>query len=227
MIDEEALKVQMEIDGKEKIEKEKLNNIRIKLKFDLKERIEAGVLKIKSDEDFLYEQYHQYCHEEKFNDTYNDPNPANNKEKEDAFNTSTQLLNYNYDVTTVVKSLNAFSFLNYKIVFNEAQYNIFNYLCKQTFLGEYMIGFPIDNFVSKIYDKQVFDENLNNFQRSLRCFRKNLKFCPYDSKIIKLFGYFSSNISTNKFSNNLRSYYKLIEELMEYEKENSKKKKKK
>ena len=142
-----------------------------------------------------------------------------------ALQTSTALLNYNYDVSTIIKSINGFSFLNNKVVFNDAQFNIFNYLCKQTFIGEYIIGFPIDNFESKINDPNIFEDKLNNFKRALRDFRKNMKFNPFDDKLIEKFSYFSSISSSKKFYTNLKVYYKLAEEFLEQEKQQKGKKK--
>lgn len=184
---------------------------------DLKNQIDAGKQKLVSDEDFLFYQYHMFIVDEKFTNVYDQTNPAFKEEKENCYRTSIQLLNYNCDVATIIKSINSFEFLSYKFCFNEPQFYIYYYLCKQTFFGEYMIGFPIDDFQSHIYNKETFQENLNNFKRAIQNFRSNKKFVNYDEKIIRHLAYFSSNISAVKFLNNLKGYYKLKEDFSLYQ----------
>ncbi len=193
---------------------------RIKKKFDLHKEVDSSVQKISSDEDFLFYQYSMFWISEKFDDN---TNALFREEKTAAFQTAMTLLNYNYDVSTIIKSINSFSFLKFKICFNEPQFNIFNFLQKQIFIGEYIIGFAIDNFESKIYDKKKYESNLNNFKRALKVFKKNNGFKVYDEKIIRLLSYFSSVNSTNKFYNNLRNYFKIANELKEFENEKNKK----
>ena len=117
------------------------------------------------------------------------------------------------DFVSFFKSINTVRFMLYKIIFKEYQFFIFNNLSRQSFMGNFLLGFEIDRFFSRFIEKDEYLKKVDKYRRALKKFRKNENFKKNDKNFLNLLNnYVQENLIKNMI-NHLKIYYKEMKAL--------------
>jgi len=112
------------------------------------------------------------------------------------------------DFVNFYNSINTVKFLLYQIIFKEYQFFIFDTLSRQSFIGNYILGYEIDRFFSRFDEKEPYLKKVEEFRRSIKKFRKNREFKRNDTKFLNLLNVFVQDGLVKNIVDHLKVYYR-------------------